>query len=155
MFFFSVTLDLTSDELNPNATSNLKFFSRETNTIYSPYIDVQWPDFTFDTGSLSPITSSLGVSISIKNLKKEYKSGSKVKFTVFAREQNPKKQFTSFQTSYLTPKYLPTSSFYSIKDNESEEYIEHYKEEKKYQELKKWLQSFEESQMFKDVMKKN
>lgn len=114
---------LTSDELNPNATSNLKFFSRETNTIYSPYIDVQWPDFTFDTGSLSPITSSLGVSISIKNLKKEYKSGSKVKFTVFAREQNPKKQFSSFQSTYLNPKYLPTSSFYSIKDNESEEVI--------------------------------
>jgi len=114
---------LTSDELNPKATSNLKFFSRESNTIYSPYIDVQWSDFTFDTGSLSPITSSLGISVSIKGLRKEYKSGSKVKFTVFAREQNPKKQFTSFQTSYLTPKYLPTSSFYSIKDNESEESI--------------------------------
>jgi len=114
---------LTSDELNPKATSNLKFFSRESNTIYSPYIDVQWSDFTFDTGSLSPITSSLGISVSIKGLRKEYKGGSKVKFTVFAREQNPKKQFTSFQTSYLTPKYLPTSSFYSIKDNESEESI--------------------------------
>ena len=114
---------LTSDELNPNATSNLKFFSRETNTIYSPYIDVQWSDFVFNTGSLSPVTASLGVSISIKGLKKEYKSGSKVKFTVFSREQNPKKQFTSFQTSYLTPKYLPTSSFYSIKDNESEEEV--------------------------------
>lgn len=114
---------LTSDELNSNVNSSLKFFSRETNTIYSPYIDVKWDDSLFDTGSLSPITSSLGVKVTIKNVEKSYKHGEIVKFSVFAREKNPQKQFVSLQTRYLTPKYLPTSSYYSIKDNESEETI--------------------------------
>jgi len=114
---------LTSDELNEDATSNLKFFGRETNTIYSPYLDVKWDDSSFVTASLSPVTASLGVNVSIKGIKKEYKSGAKVKFTVSAREQNPLKRFVSAQTAYLTPKYLPTSSFYAIKDNESSETI--------------------------------
>ncbi len=114
---------MTSEELNPDASNNLKFFSKETNTIYSPYIDVKWDDSNFNTASLSPVTSSLGVSVSIKGIKKEYKSGSKVKFTVFSRETNPMKQFVSAQSNYLTSKYLPTSSYYSIKDNESEEVI--------------------------------
>ena len=114
---------MTSEELNSNASNNLKFFSKETNTIYSPYIDVKWDDSNFNTASLSPVTSSLGVSVSIKGIKTEYKSGSKVKFTVFSRETNPMKQFVSAQSNYLTSKYLPTSSYYSIKDNESEEVI--------------------------------
>ena len=114
---------MTSEELNSDASNNLKFFSKETNTIYSPYIDVKWDDSNFNTASLSPVTSSLGVSVSIKGIKTEYKSGSKVKFTVFSRETNPMKQFVSAQSNYLTSKYLPTSSYYSIKDNESEEVI--------------------------------
>lgn len=114
---------MTSEELNSAASNNLKFFSRETDTIYSPYIDVKWSDSTFNTASLSPVTSSLGVSVSIKGIKREYKNGAKIKFIVFSRETNPVKQFVSVQSSYLTPKYLPTSSYYSIKDNESEEVI--------------------------------
>lgn len=114
---------LTSEELNPSASMNLKFFSRETNTIYSPFIDVKWSDATINTSSLSPVTASLGVSVSIKGIRSEYKSGNKIKFNVFAREQNPLKRFVSYQTNYLTPKFLPSSSFYSIKDNESEETI--------------------------------
>jgi len=114
---------LTSNELDVTASNNLKFFSRETNTIYSPHIDVRWDDSSFVTASLAMVTSSLGVNVTIKGLKKEYKFGSKVKFTVFAREHNPAKQFVSSQTSYITPKYLPSSSYYSIKDNESEEVV--------------------------------
>jgi hypothetical protein len=114
---------MTSEEINPNASSNIKFFSKETNTIYSPYIDVKWNDVSFDSSSLSPITSSLGITVSIKDIKKEYKAGSKIKFNVFARESNPLKRFVSVQTSYNTPKYLPTSSFYSLRDYESEQSI--------------------------------
>lgn len=114
---------MTSEELNPSASMNLKFFSRETNTIYSPYIDVRWDDSVINTSSLSPITSSLGVNVSIKGLKSEYKSGSKIRFGVFARESNPIKKFVSIQTNFSETKYLPSSSFYSIKDNESEEVL--------------------------------
>ena len=63
------------------------------------------------------------MNVSIKGIKKEYKNGTKIKFIVFSRETNPVKQFVSAQSNYLTPKYLPSSSYYSIKDNESEEVI--------------------------------
>jgi hypothetical protein len=59
---------LSSDELNPNGYGfTLKFFSRDTNTIYSPYLDVAWSDFTFSTGSISTAsiliaTASAGIS---------------------------------------------------------------------------------------------
>ncbi len=115
---------MSSGETNPNTQGGeIKFFSKETNTIYSPYIDVQWDDSSFVTASLAPITSSLGVNITIKNLKKEYKHGSKPRFNVFAREKYPQKVFSQIQTPYLIPKYLPSSSYYAIKDNESEEMI--------------------------------
>lgn len=114
---------ITSEELNSTSSLNLKFFSRETNTIYSPYIDVQWDDVSFETGSLLPITSSLGVDISLKNLKTNYKHGSIAKVDVFSREKSPQKQFVQIQTVYNTSKYLPTSSYYAVKDNESEEII--------------------------------
>jgi len=112
---------LTSEELNPSASMNLKFFSKETNTIYTPYVDVRWDDSLISTGSLAPVTASLGVSVTIKGIKPEYKSGSKIKFQIMARESNPIKKFVSAQTNYIDTKYLPSASFYSIKDNESEE----------------------------------
>jgi len=46
----------------------LQFFSKETNTIYSPYIDVAWDDTTFNTGSLAPVTGSIENLITLQQL---------------------------------------------------------------------------------------
>lgn len=103
----------------------LQFFSRETNTIYSPYLDVAWDDSVYKTGSLSPITGSTENLINLQYLSKEYKAGSLPKVFVFARDKYPLKQFNKAyqQPAMVTPKYLPTSSYYMIKDAESEETI--------------------------------
>jgi hypothetical protein len=44
---------------------------------------------------------------------------------VFGREEHPLKNYnrTTQLSQYLTPHYLPTSSYYSVKDNETEEVI--------------------------------
>jgi hypothetical protein len=103
----------------------LQFFSKESNTIYSPYIDVAWDDSIFETGSLAPVTGSTENLISLQYVKGEYKAGSLPKIFVFARDKYPLKQFNKAyqQPSMVTPKYLPTSSYYMIKDAESEEVI--------------------------------
>jgi hypothetical protein len=103
----------------------LQFFSRETNTIYSPYIDVAWDDSVFNTGSLSPVTGSIQNIINLQYIKDQYKVGSVPKIFVFARDKYPLKQFNKSyqQPAMVTPKYLPTSSYYMIKDAESEEVI--------------------------------
>lgn len=118
---------LTSEELNTQNVSNgnLGFYSKETNTIYTPYLDVVYDDSVYTTGSLSPITNDVQLSVILKNVKKQYKSDSVARISVFARERFPLKNFTKAtqQTAFLTPKYLPTDSQYSIKDTETEEVI--------------------------------
>ena len=103
----------------------LQFFSKDTNTIYSPYVDVAWDDSIFSTGSLDPVTGSIQNLITLNYLKDAYKAGSLPKIYVFARDRYPLKNFQKSyqQPSMVTPKYLPTSSYYMIKDAESEEVL--------------------------------
>lgn len=103
----------------------LQFFSRDTNTIYSPYIDVAWDDSVFNTGSLAPVTGSIQNLITLNYLKDAYKAGSLPNIYVFARDRYPLKNFQKSyqQPAMVTPKYLPTSSYYMIKDAESEEVL--------------------------------
>jgi hypothetical protein len=103
----------------------LQFFSKDTNTIYSPYVDVAWDDSIFITGSLKSVTGSIQNLITLNYLKDAYKAGSLPKIYVFARDRYPLKNFQKSyqQPSMVTPKYLPTSSYYMIKDAESEEVL--------------------------------
>lgn len=108
----------SSSLLNQN---NLKFFSTETNTIYSPYLDVYWDDSVYVTGSLE--SSIFPYTIVLQNVKNEYKFGSLPRINVYSRPQNQLKNFKKgLQLSqYITSSYLPSTSYYMIKDNESEE----------------------------------
>lgn len=120
---------LSSFEINtpPLQPTNglMQFFSKETNTIYSPYIDVAWDDSIFNTGSLAPVTGSIQNLITLNYLKNEYAAGSLPKVFVFARDRYPLRTFyKNFQQqAMITPKYLPSSSYYMIKDAESEEVL--------------------------------
>lgn len=64
-------------------------------------------------------------TVIVKNLKPQYKGGDVVRVNVFGRKEFPAKTFgkTSQQISYIVPETLPTSSYYAIKDNMSEEII--------------------------------
>ena len=80
-----------------------------------------WDDSIFTTGSLLPITGSTSEDalenskIIVTDLQKQYTQNIKTKIRVKARELYPKKSFTQ-QFSYDTGSYLPTSSYYQIKD---------------------------------------
>lgn len=102
-----------------------KFFSKDTNTIYSPYLDVQWDDSIYTSGSLSPVSESTPFVITLKNLNKNYKFGAMPRIDVYVRAKNPLKNFVKgYQMNqYMTSSLLPTSSYYAIKDNESEQII--------------------------------
>jgi hypothetical protein len=64
-------------------------------------------------------------TVIIKNLNPTYKGGDIVRVNVFGRKAFPLKTFekTSQQLGYIVPELLPTSSYYAIKDNMSEEII--------------------------------
>jgi hypothetical protein len=95
----------------------LKFFSKETTTIYEPKLEVVWNDVSFVTGSLLPVTGSAQdeYKVIITNLKTEYSKDSKIKIRIKGRDMFPLKSFsTTFE--YDQSKYLPTTSYYQLED---------------------------------------
>ncbi len=95
----------------------LKFFSKETNTIYEPKLELVWDDSSFVTGSLLPVTGSAqdDYKVVITNLKTDYIKDSKIKIRIKGRDMFPLKSFsTTFE--YDQCKYLPTSSYYQLED---------------------------------------
>jgi hypothetical protein len=111
----------TENESDTQDYGILKFFSKETNTIYQPKIQIVWDDQIFATASLSALTAN-DIKVGVTNLKKEYKVGSEVKLKIFGRELYPLKTFTN-TFSYETVKYLPQTTYYQIKDVNSDDVI--------------------------------
>jgi len=64
----------------------LKFFSKETNTIYEPKLEIVWDNSVgnFNTGSLLPVTGSAeeGYKVILTNIKREYPANEKIKLRV-------------------------------------------------------------------------
>jgi hypothetical protein len=103
----------------------LKFFSKETNTIYEPKLELVWDDQSFVTTGLSPVTGSVSdgdYKVIISNLKKEYPQNQKVKVRVKGRDMFPLKSFgTTF--AYDQTKYLPITTYYQLEDYKTGEII--------------------------------
>jgi len=99
----------------------IKFFSKETNTIYQPKIRIGWDDSSFSTGSLTELTAD-DIHVTFKRLKTRYKRGSKPEIRVFGREKYPLKTYTN-RYSYTDVKYLPSTTYYQVKDAITEEVI--------------------------------
>jgi len=99
----------------------LKFFGKETNTIYQPKIRIGWDDSTFETGSLTELTSD-DIHVTFKRLKTRYKVGSSPEIRVFGREKYPLKTYTNLY-AYNDVKFLPSTTYYQVKDIITDEVI--------------------------------
>ncbi len=129
-------------EGNQDRLGNFKFFSRQTNTVYPPKLEVEWFDTKWNTGSLSPLSSTEleDLSVYMKNFRAEYKEKSKVKFRLVGRAKYPTKSYSNTSSEYLTVKYLPsgskenigsgsnggTGTYYSVKDAQTDDVIINY-----------------------------
>jgi len=118
-----------SQETDSETFGHLKFFSRNTHTIFSPRLEVRWDDHLpctgSNTGSLNELTMS-GLTdnfLYMKGLRESYKVGERVKFRVGARKRYIQKTFsTSVQT--VTGSFIPEGSgSYAIKDVATDEFI--------------------------------
>lgn len=101
-----------------------KYFTSNTHTIYPPCLEIRWVDVSYNPNTGSIITGS-NVVINIANNKGEYQQDSIQRFKVNVRDKYP---IRSFQTSsvYLNNKLLPTSSYWAIKDYNTEEMVIDY-----------------------------
>ena len=80
-----------SQETDEQTFGKLKFFSRNTHTIYSPRLEVRWNDSTAVplSSDMNEITTSglIENHLYIKGLKESYKENDKIKFRIGAREK--------------------------------------------------------------------
>ena len=121
-FIVRHSIDVENNDLDYGV---LKFFSKETNTIYEPKLELVWDDSLFITGSLTPVTGSASddYKVVVTNLKNQYSKNTKVKIRVKGRDMFPYKTFgTTF--GYDQAKYLPSgSTYYQIEDYITNEII--------------------------------
>jgi len=101
----------------------LKYFSVDTNTIYPPALQFSWDDFTWNTGSSTQtILNTLPASVNITDNPGVFYSESINRFRINARPEFPTQIWTT-SSVYLNNYYLPTASYYAIKDLETNEFI--------------------------------
>lgn len=101
----------------------IKSFSIDTHTIYPPELEFRWRDFSFSTGSSTQtIINNSQIYASINNNPGYFYPTSINRFRINCRPQNPTRLY---QTSsvYTNNYYLPTASYYAIKDLDTNEYI--------------------------------
>ena len=110
-----------SDSYESNSMPGIiRYFSRDSHTVYVPRLIMYWDNSTFTTGSLSSINTESYLTYS--NVKEQYKDNEVAKIRIFARDKYPRKSPTNL-FPYQTVKYLPTSSYYSVLDAATDETI--------------------------------
>ena len=111
-------------EFNPTKAVQpvLQYYSVDTHTIYPPVLEIKWDDFSYVTSSTIPTIATSQLYASIINNDGFFYSQSVQQFRVDCRPQFPP---IIFQTAsiYTTNYYLPTASFWAIKDLDTNEYV--------------------------------
>jgi hypothetical protein len=97
-----------------------KYFSDNTHTIYPPCLELRWNDFYYSS-SLTQ-ASSIDIIATLANNINEYQQDAVQRFRVNVRDKYPARAFTT-SSVYLNNKILPTSSYWSIKDLDTEEIV--------------------------------
>jgi hypothetical protein len=101
----------------------MKFFSRDTHTIYPPQLEFRWRDYVFNTGSsTTTILSTQVATVSIDENPGIFYPESINKFRVNSRPTYPARVFQT-ASLYTTNYYLPTASFFAVKDLDTNEFV--------------------------------
>ena len=102
-------------------TPQLSFYSIDTNTIYPPQLEIKWRDFIYDTGSLEVINTP-DLFVALDNNAGVFYSESINQFRLNVRPQFPVRIFET-SSMYTKNHALPTSSYYAIKDLDTNEFV--------------------------------
>ena len=154
-----------SEETDSTTFGQLKFFSKQSHTIFSPKLEVRWDDHIVATGSTTGTLSPLNVTgtednlLYVKRLKEEYKETDKVKFRVGARKRYIQKTFsTSVQEA--SQSFVPEAcGSYAIRDVATGENIIPFSDFTKLScdvsgsFFTQWLNTFEPNRVYKIMLK--
>jgi len=108
-----------ADESDNNKRGYIRFFSRETHTIYVPSLVMYWDNSeyaeTLDAVDLESFTM-------YTKLNAEYRDTDIVKIRIYGRDRYPRKSPTNTYPMQ-TVKRLPESTYYSVRDAATDEVI--------------------------------
>jgi hypothetical protein len=109
---------------NKDIQPELKYFSRDTHTIYPPALQISWFDFSFNTGSSKQtVLNTTPATLTLAQNPGTFYPESINRFRINARPEYPL-QIWETSSVYLNNYYLPSgSSLYAIKDLDTNEYI--------------------------------
>jgi hypothetical protein len=114
-------------EFNYSSSYSLKFFSKDTHTIYLPQLEFGWDDSVYNTGSLN-VLDNQNIAITLGNNMGFYNINDVCQFRVNARPIYPPRQFVT-QSVFILNSALPSSSYYAIQDLDTGEYVIDFSEE--------------------------
>ena len=114
----------SSIEFNTSSIFELKYFSKDTHTIYPPQIEFRYNDHSWTTGSLSSsiVPTNNQIVVSLGNNKGEYNQNEIYRFNINVRDKFPTRTFTT-SSVYLSNRILPSQSYYAVKDLHTEETV--------------------------------
>ena len=123
---YGFLIKLTSSlEFNPSQYVQpiFKFYSVDTNTIYPPTLEFRWRDYsTILTGASTNIVTTSNIKMSLAENPGVFFPESVNRFYINVSPLYPTRVY---QTSslYTNLNYLPTASYYAIKDLDTNEYV--------------------------------
>tara|TARA_R110000822_G_scaffold128195_38_gene264006 strand:- start:15 stop:1097 length:1083 start_codon:yes stop_codon:yes gene_type:complete len=112
----------TTVENDSSEVGSIKFFAKDTHTVYMGRLEVFWDDVDVSgTGSISAITGEQYV-VYAKNLKAEYYEDETPKIRFGVRDRFPTKAYSTTNAN-LTTSRLPYNSYFQIMDSRTDEVI--------------------------------
>ena len=117
--------DSNCPEGDSSEYGQFKFFSRDTNTIYQPKLEVAWKDFSYSSGSNTNFSGSQldDLVFYMKGNRDSYKENSKIKFKLAGRQRYPAKTYETTPRALQINTFPSGTLFYSVKDALTEETI--------------------------------
>ena len=112
-------------EFSPNKLVQpvMQYYSVDTNTIYPPQLEFKWRDYTWNTGSSTlTILNTLPAVVTLAQNPGYFYSGSINRFRINSRPEYPP-QLWQTSSVYTQNYYLPTASYWAIKDLDTNEFV--------------------------------
>ena len=115
----------SSAEFHPSSSIQpiLKYYSVDTNTIYPPQLEFRWRDYSLYSPSTSSIVNTKQIKLSLDDNQGEFQPSSINRFHVNVSPLYPTRSYQITSSLFTGINYLPTSSYYAIKDLATNEFV--------------------------------
>lgn len=107
-------LKLDDEDIILQLGTRISFYSVNTHTIYSPFLELKWDDSVYEPGDTKEIREGIVVT-SVQGLQQEFRQEEKRQFRVGVKPLFPERVFST-SSIYNVPYVLPKGTKWGIKD---------------------------------------